>query len=160
MDEFKVIETQEDFDKAIKKRLEQKDRELSEKFKGWSSPEDVSKLKEDYEKKISEANEALKKANETIKGHDQEVSDLKARVSTAETSLMKGKIANENGIPLELAARLVGDTEEDIRKDAENFASFLSPRTAPPLHSSTPAAGGNGLDAAYATMLATLNNQT
>ena len=33
MSDFKVIETQEDFDKAIQKRLAQKDRELEEQYK-------------------------------------------------------------------------------------------------------------------------------
>ena len=50
MNEFKVIETQEEFDKAIKSRLAQKDRELEEKFKDYLAPDKVSALNEEYEK--------------------------------------------------------------------------------------------------------------
>ena len=41
MSEFTPIETQEDFDKAIKSRLAQKDRVLAEKYKSYLSPEDA-----------------------------------------------------------------------------------------------------------------------
>ena len=58
-DEFKVIETQEDFDKAIQKRLAQKDRELEEKFKDYLAPDKVSALKEEYEKKLEKFREVL-----------------------------------------------------------------------------------------------------
>ena len=37
MSEFKAIETQEEFDKAIKARLAQKDRELADQYKDYQS---------------------------------------------------------------------------------------------------------------------------
>ena len=43
--EFTPITTQEEFDKAIQKRLAQKEREMTESFKEYMSPDDVKTLK-------------------------------------------------------------------------------------------------------------------
>ena len=64
MADFKVIETQEEFDKAIKSRLAQKDRELEEKYKDYLSPEDVTAMKADFDKQLEEANNTLKRSSE------------------------------------------------------------------------------------------------
>lgn len=154
MSDFKIIETQEDFDKAIQKRLERNTREVEERYKDFVSPDDVSALKGEYETKI-------KAYEEKIAGHDQLVSDLTQRATTAETSLMKAKAANENGIPLELANRLTGNNEEEIKKDAETFAALLTPRTPAPLFSTEPAGTqANTKEAAFATLLAELDKKS
>lgn len=156
MEDFKVIETQEDFDRAIQKRLAQKEREAAEQYKGFLSPDDVSSLKEEYEKKLEKANKALAEANEKITGHDQIVSDLTKRATLAESDLLKSRIAHESGVPFELAGRLVGSNEEELKADAEKFASFLAPKTAPPLHSNESPTNGN---AGLANMLSQINQQ-
>ena len=155
-DEFKVIETQEDFDKAIQKRLAQKDREMSERYKDYLSPDDVEKIKSDYETKLAKINDDLKAANEKIAGNDQIVSDLKNRAVTAEGDLLKSRIAYESGVPFELAGRLVGSNEEELKADAEKLASFLVPKSAPPLHTSD---SSNNSNADMASLLNQLNSQ-
>lgn len=155
-DEFKVIETQEDFDKAIQKRLAQKDREMSERYKDYLSPDDVEKIKSEYETKMAKINEDLKAANEKIAGNDQIVSDLKNRAVTAEGDLLKSRIAYESGVPFELAGRLVGSNEEELKADAEKLASFLVPKSAPPLHTSD---SSNNSNADMASLLNQLNSQ-
>lgn len=158
-EEFKVIETQEDFDKAIQKRLAQKDRELEEKFKDYLAPDKVSALKEEYEKKLADANDLLTKANEKIASHDQVVSELTTRATTAESDLLKSRIAHESGVPFELAGRLVGSNEEELRADASQFASFLAPKAAPPLSTGENGSGTSSRDAGLAQMLAGINAQ-
>lgn len=155
-EEFKVIETQEDFDKAIQKRLAQKDRELEEKYKDYLSPEKVADLKKVHEGEIDKLTGDLKKANETIAGHDQIVSDLTKRVTIAEGSLLRSKIAHEKGVPFELADRLVGSNEEELSADADKLASFLAPKNTPPLRSDEQAPGAS---ADLANMLTQLNSQ-
>lgn len=140
MADFKVIETQEDFDKAIQKRLEQKDRELAEKFKGWLSPDDVNALKAEHEKALNEVQEKLKKAQDAQGTHDAQVQELTQRAAQAESALLKSKIAHENGVPIELADRLVGVTAEELKADAEKIAGYLAPKSAPPLRSTEPSA--------------------
>lgn len=157
MSEFKVIETQEEFDRMIQKRLAQKEAEVSQRFEGYLAPDDVKKLKTDYDGKLKQAQSDLEAMTKKVASHDQEVADLTARAVKAETSLLKGEVANKHGIPLELAGRLVGDTKEDLEKDAETFASFMGPKTAPPLRSNDPSGQqAGGLDTAYAAVLSQL----
>ena len=158
-EEFKVIETQEDFDKAIQKRLAQKDREAEEKYKDYLAPDKVSALKEEYEKKLADANDLLTKANEKIASHDQIVSELTTRATTAESDLLKSRIAHESGVPFELAGRLVGSNEEELRADASQFASFLAPKAAPPLSTGENGSGTSSSNAGLAQMLAGINAQ-
>lgn len=155
-EEFKIIETQEDFDKAIQKRLAQKDKEQAEKYKEYMSPDDVTSLKSEYDKKLQELNDALTKANEKIAGNDQVVSELTTRATTAESDLLKSRIAHESGVPFELAGRLVGNNAEELKADAEKFASFLAPKSAPPLYTSDPSGSKNG---DMAAMLNQINQQ-
>lgn len=155
-EEFKVIETQEDFDKAIQKRLAQKDKEQAERYKDYLSPDDVTLLKDEYEKQLKELNDKLAQAKEMIAGNDQIVADLTNRAKTAEGDLLKSRIAHESGVPYELANRLVGNNEEELRADAEKLAPFLSPKAAPPLHTADPNSNGNG---GLANMLNQINQQ-
>lgn len=148
MSEFKVIETQEELDKIIKKRLEQKDREVAEQYKDYLSPDDAKAMKADYEKQIQEAQDKLKTFDETV-------STLTKRAETAEVSLLKNKVAIENNVPIKLASRLVGTTEEELKADAQSFMEGLGTRPSggsePPLHigSNVPKATNN-YDAAMA----------
>ena len=56
----------------------------------------------------------------------KERDDLSAQNKAYAVSAMKMKAANEKGIPLELAEKLSGETEEDINNDAESFAKYFS----------------------------------
>lgn len=158
MADFKTIETQEDFDKMIQKRLEQKEREVLERFKDYSSPDDVAALKADFEKKIKESEDAHKKDKETFDAREKELLELKSRAEGAEKKLLKGKIAIEKGIPYELADRLVGDNEDEITKDAETVASYLGAKSAPPAFSHDNKSSGStgNLDGAYMALLGDL----
>jgi len=155
-EEFKVIETQEELDKIIKERLARKERDLNEKYKDYLGPDRIKDLEAEFEKKLAKANEELEKANEKIKSHDQVVSDLTNRATKAENDYLKSRIAHESGVPFELAGRLVGSTEEELKQDAENFASFLAPKSAPPLHSTDSSKSNTG---DLASMLNQINQQ-
>lgn len=135
MSDFTPIQTQEEFDKAIKGRLAQKDREAEEKYKDYLSPDKVSELKADYEKKLEEAKKTAKEAAEKLSGFDKTVDELKSRAEKAESSLLKTNIAYAHKLPLELAGRLVGTTEEELTKDAESLAALVKPAGTPPLYS-------------------------
>lgn len=158
MSEFTPIETQEDFDKAIKSRLAQKDRELADKYKDYLSPEKAEAMKADFEKKLEEANKTVKEAQEKLSSHDQTVSELTQRAEMAEATLLKNTVAYEHKIPLELAGRLIGSTKEELDKDAETISGLLKPQSTPPLHTGTQTTNtNNGLDAGMAQLLAGVN---
>ena len=163
MSDFKVIETQEELDKIIKSRLAQKDREAAETYKEYLSPEKAEALKADYEKKLEEANKTLKEAQDKLKTFDSTVSELTKRAETAEVSLMKSKVAIENKLPIELADRLIGANEEELKADAEKLSGILKPTSAPPIHISSPTSsaptGTGKVDPGMAELLASVNAQ-
>lgn len=138
MSDFKVIETQEELDKIIKKRLEQKEREVAGIYKDYLSPEDVQSMKDDYEKQIQDANKLVEDAKAKLQTFDETVSKLTKRAEAAEVSNLKTKVAIDNNVPIKLASRLVGTTEEELKADAqlllEGLGTNPSGSSAPPLH--------------------------
>ena len=142
MSEFTPITTQEEFDKMIQKRLAQKEREMTESFKEYMSPDDVKELRADCERKIKEAQDAVKVVEDKLKANNQTVSELTKRAETAEHSLLKNKIAYEHKLPSGFADRLIGETEEEMTKDAEALVELAreaaKSNSVPPLYSTNP----------------------
>lgn len=151
-EEFKVIETQEAFDAAIKSRLERNTRtvteEVTKKYEGYISPEDAAKSNETYAKQIDTLNEKLK-------GNETTIAELTAKNKAYEISSAKMRIANEVGIPLELADKLSGETDEEIKADAEKLAKYTHrSQQTPQYNSEKPPADSK--KAAYIDMLSSL----
>lgn len=159
MSEFTPIETQEDFDKAIKARLAQKDRELSERYKDYLSPDKAAAIKADYEQQIEEAKKSLKDAQDKLSNYDSTVSELTKRAESAELSLTKSKVAYEHKLPLELASRLIGTTEEELNKDAESLSGLIKPNSAPPQYTTKNNNPSGSNDGGMAAVLQQVNSQ-
>lgn len=147
--EFKAIETQEDFDAAIKARLDRNTKtvtdEVKKSYEGYISPDEVKKLTEQVDTLTKQLTEK-----------DTSIADLTAKNKAYETASVKARIAHEKGLPFELADRLSGETEEDIAADAEKLAQFVSAGKPPaPLYNSQGNAGTgvSGNDAAIMRML-------
>lgn len=119
---FEIIDTQEKFDAAIAERLRRERETVSKKYADY---DDLKKKTAEYETTLGtmtkEAEENAKKYSE----YDKKLADLQAKVKGYETGSVKTRIAHETGIPFELAERLSGDTEEEIRKDAETLSKFI-----------------------------------
>lgn len=126
-EEFTPIETQEQFDAAIKDRMDR----ITKKYEGYTSPADLNKIKAEYERQITDlTNDAAEKAKKYA-DYDKQIADRDAKLKSYETASVKTRIAHETGLPYELASRLSGETEDDIRKDAESLKSVLSSQTKP-----------------------------
>lgn len=97
-EEFKPINTQEEFDAAVTERYG-----------------DVAGLQQQVE--------ALTTERDT---HKSNVDTLQAQVKGYQTAELRQKIAREKGIPPEMASRLAGETEKDIRADADAMAAALN----------------------------------
>lgn len=65
---------------------------------------------------------ALKNQVETL---TTERDTLQGKVKGFETDAMKRKIAQEKGIPMDMASRLTGDDEKTLKADADNMAAML-----------------------------------
>ena len=145
---FEPIETQEAFDAAIKSRIERNTKsvtdEVTKKYEGYISPEDASK-------QTAELNKQIKDLTAKLGERDSSIADLTAKNKAYETASVKTRIAREYNIPYELADRLSGDTEDDIKKDAEKLSAFVGRKKAAPLFDLDTGSGKD--DSAYKNLL-------
>lgn len=132
--DFTPITTQEQFDQAISERLK---RERESTAKKYADYDDLKKRSAEYETQINTLNKSLDDAVKKAADHEKTVGELQAKVSAYETNSVKMRIAQEMGIPFELAGRLSGDNEDAIREDAKTFSQYVSKaHNAPPLRDS------------------------
>lgn len=144
MSEFEAITTQEAFDAAISEHIKRERESLAKKYEGYISPEENQKKIAEYEDKLKEV---AGKLNETSAKHDKEIAERDAKIKGYESDSVKTRIAHEIGIPYELSGRLSGDSEDEIRKDAEALLKAIgSTKPVAPLATSEP--GGTNLESA------------
>lgn len=124
MADFKAINTQEEFDSAIKDRLERQDKKTREEFKGWMSPDDLKALNEKHQTEIKSLNEAHLKELEKYAGYDEKVSAYEAKIKGLEVSALKTRIANEKKLPFDAIEFLQGEDEESITASAERLSKL------------------------------------
>ena len=135
MGEFKVIETQEELDALIKDRIDRERKSLSEKYSDY---EILKKKNAEYEGQVSKLAEENRSFAAKAAEYDKQISDLSSQIKGYETDSVKTRIALEVGLPYEMAGRLSGTTEEEIRKDAELLVKFVGKPNAAPTSSSEP----------------------
>lgn len=116
-DEFTPINTQEEFDAAVAARYG-----------------DVANLQQQVTKLTGERDT-----------HAATIADLQKQIKGHETTALKQRIAQEKGIPFEMASRLTGETEKDIRADADTIVGHLRAYkgTAPLAEPNQPTEEGN-----------------
>lgn len=115
---FTPIMTQEDFDAAISERLKREQAKYS----------DYDTIKSD-----------LGTLRVQLSAKDAEISTLQGKVKGYETDSVKTRIALETGLPLDLRTRLTGETEEEIRADANKLAKlFVQQKDPAPLRDTEP----------------------
>lgn len=126
---FKPIETQEELDEVIKDRLARENK----KYEGWTSPDKLQGIKDGIVHDTQKQFEGFTSPEDlqTIKnGYESQIASLKA-------TELRTKVANEFKLPSQMASRLQGSTEEELRADAKAL-SELVPNNGPvvlPLHS-------------------------
>lgn len=156
MADFKVINTQEEFDSAIKDRLERQDKKTREEFKGWMSPDDLKALNEKHQTEIKSLNEAHLKELEKYAGYDEKVSAYEAKIKGLEVSALKTRIANEKKLPFDAIEFLQGEDEESITASAERLVKLSGAQHSQGFVRNTEQAEGDAKDRAYREMLSHL----
>lgn len=135
---FEVIETQEQLDKVIGERISR----LKEQYAGYedykAKAEQYDTLKKDHDSLVDQVAEYTKLINgdDENEGYKKQLESMQSKLKGYETNSVKMRIAHENGIPFELASKLSGENEDEIKKDAETMAKFLKSKHVPPLASS------------------------
>lgn len=154
---FKPINTQEEFDTAIKDRLEQKDRQ----YEGYLSPEDVKKKEAEWQGKLSKAGNDLKAEQAKVAERDKAIAERDAKIKGYETDSVKKRIAREVGLPEDAVDFMKGENIEDLKKSAEDLKKIVGEKInpAPPLKDTEGTAGGDAKNAPYKKMLKELKGE-
>lgn len=121
MAEFKVINSQEEFDERIKERIERAEKKAAEAFKGWLSPDDVKALNEAHKGEIEKINAAHSEEMKKYAGYDEKFNEQANKIKSLETAALKTKIATEKKLPLDAVEFLQGDDEETITANADKL---------------------------------------
>lgn len=142
MAEFKPIETQEAFDAAIQERIKRAEDSVRKSFDGYISPDELKRQTEELTKQITDLGNSLDA--EKNKGNEltATINDLTSKVKDYETRSVKSRIVASMGLPLEVADRINGTTEDEIKKDAEALKSLFGRPTPPPLHTGDTGSAG------------------
>lgn len=111
------------------------------------------------ERRMKQERAAAADQKKQLDAMTQTLAERDAQIKGYETAALKSRVARELGIPDELADRLTGESEDDIRKDAEGLSALLKRREpkAPP-RSTEPADGKNS--SKRAAFRALVNNLT
>jgi hypothetical protein len=120
---FTPINTQEEFDDAIKERLARE----KKKYEGYMSPDDVQALKDTYSTSNSEELKNLKEEN----------TSLKQQVAGFNRKELLNKVAADNKLPSSAAQFLKGETEEELNESAKALAE-LFPKPSNDPHTKAP----------------------
>ncbi|HFD0860958.1 DUF4355 domain-containing protein [Enterococcus durans] len=128
---FKTIETQEELDRIIQERLNRE----KEKFADYDA---IKTRNVELENEVGTLKSTIEETNTAKKSHEQTVADLNKKIAEYETASLRTRIALQNGLPIDLADRLVGDDEESIKADAERLSSFVSKTMSAPLKNVEP----------------------
>ncbi len=145
MADFKVIETQEQFEEAIKARLDRDRKTYRKAFeeemreKGWKSPEEIEGLTKDLNTQIETLNAAAAETAKKISEKDEAI----AKGEKYRTDLAKTRIAITAGLKLDYVDRLRGETEAEWEADAQVLAKdFAMAHAVAPLGSPEANKGG------------------
>lgn len=126
MAEFKPITTQDELDAVLKDRIAREAAKYSDYETLKAAKKELDELKgKKLDEKLSALQADYDKAKSTLADHEKIVTELTTRATKAEHSLKQREIAQANGIPYELADRIGGTTEEEMKKDAETLAKFV-----------------------------------
>lgn len=95
--------------------------------------EEIKKSNQTLKETVGNLEKTLASKDEKYKEFETNISELTGKVKYYETKELKLRIAHENQIPFELADRLSGATEEEIKADAEKLSSFVAKKQVLPL---------------------------
>ncbi|MGT2963853.1 capsid assembly scaffolding protein Gp46 family protein [Streptococcus acidominimus] len=119
MSEFKTIETQKELDRIISERLaRQKNR-----FKDYDQLKDRV---EELETENLGLNSAVTAFKQESASYSKQIEDLEEKVASYEQTILRTRIALQNGLPYDLADRLRGNDEAELIADAEWLSGFLN----------------------------------
>ena len=101
--------------------------------------EELKSAKATLEQQLKDLQNTLSTKEAEFSSYESNLGELQKKVETYKLKDLKTNIANQAGIPLDLAGRLSGETEEEIKADAEKLAGFVNKKQPLPLKPTEPA---------------------
>ncbi|WP_179395738.1 capsid assembly scaffolding protein Gp46 family protein [Lacticaseibacillus absianus] len=150
MSEFTPIESQEDLNKIIEARLARQKESFEAKLGGF---DELKAKAEKLEAENGTLRSITEKAKEEASKTEATIADLNGQVAGFKTASLRTKIALQNGLPYELADRLVGDDEKSMQADAERLAAFVGKQPTTPLKDPDMGSKAGGKNSAYKSLL-------
>lgn len=127
MGDFKVIETQEEFDERIKERISRAEKKVRDEYSGYMSADEIKGLKANHAKEIEDLKASHAKELEKYAGYDEKFATQATRIHELETSALKTKIALGKRLPLDAVEFLSGDDEKTITESADKLSKLSAP---------------------------------
>lgn len=151
---FKVIETQEAFDEALKERLSRERETIRKQYDEEYAP--FKETAESLTKENAELKTTIEEANKSKDEINEKLETLERNLKNYEISSMKTKIALQNGIPYDMASRLMGEDEASITEDAKKLSELINiGKPTPPLKNTE--SNVDGENQSYISLLNNLN---
>lgn len=153
MADFTPITTQEELNRIVEERLK-RERAKYERFDEYKADSEAfAAFKgKDYEGRIKALEGDLAKKS-------GDLDNMTQRAKTAERSLLRSKVAREEGLPAELADRLTGEDEKALREDAKALSKFVGAQPEPQPLADLGSPAGDGRDAELLSMLHDLKGE-
>lgn len=115
---FKPIASQDELDRIIQERVRRAKRSAAKELK----KELEQQVRDEIEAETSRLkNEEEGNWKELYEEAAKEIKNLKESASIAELHQLKVKLLEEAGFPASAAKRILGETEDDIRKDVKEY---------------------------------------
>ena len=158
MSDFKTIETQEELDRIIGERVAREKERLERNSPFKAELDQLRTAKADLESQVGTLQSTIEQSKAGQEDYTKQISDLTSKVAGYETANLRTRIALQNGLPYDLADRLVGEDEESIKADAERLSSFVAKKqTTAPLKDLENIS--NGKNSAWSQMASSLTSE-
>ena len=134
MADFKIIETQEQFDEMVHDRIERVKRSTAKEYE--SRIAELEKAANDAKGSADTIEQLKTKIKESEAGKaetEKAMAELAAAMDKEKMAGVKLRAAVAAGLPIEFADRLAGDDEEAIMKDAEAIKKMVGRGHVPPM---------------------------
>lgn len=122
--EFAAINSQEEFNARVQKRIE---RERA-KFKDY---EDLKTKAAEFDKLEAEKGSDIEKANRRAEKAEKDLAELQKTIAKRDRDDLVREIGDELGLPAKLRARVQGDDDKAIRADIEDLLEGLPKQEKP-----------------------------
>lgn len=133
MSDFKPIETQEEFDKAVQARIQREQEALSRKYADYDQ---LKTRNTELETQVGTLQTALDDSKTSAADYDKQLNDLNTKVAGYETANLRTRIALQHGLPYDSIDLVQGTDEASIKSYVERLAGLgKSNEVAPPMKS-------------------------